>query len=164
MAPDAARRRTDRERGAVFVEFVIVLPFFLFVVFLIIALSVMFSFRQAMSQAANEGARAAAVAVAGTASTDRKTDAQNAVNDALSSQAHVTCSAGLLKNGATTVGTCVITIGSCPAPDALKQCVTVALVHNYRAHPAVDGIPTNLPGFGFVIPDQLHVDATARVS
>lgn len=159
------RRRSERERGAVLVEFVLVLPFFLYIVFLIIALSMMFSFRQAMSQAANEGAREAAITPVGTTVAERQAAAERAINAALGSQAKVTCTGGALKQGGNTVGTCTISPPTaCPAPEASKQCVTVSLVHNYQDHPAVGGIPTNFPGFGFVIPDQLRISAVARVS
>ena len=53
-------RRARQERGAVFAEFVIVLPFFLLLIFGMISYGTMFSFRQTLSQAATEGARAAA--------------------------------------------------------------------------------------------------------
>jgi len=165
MVRRSAKNYGEKQRGAAFVEFVLVLPFFLFIVFLIIALAMMFSFRQAMSQAANEGARAAAVAPANATVAERQAAAQNAINGALGSQSDITCTGGALKEGATTVGSCTITPpGPCPAPEAARQCVTVSLVHQYQAHPVVGGIPTNLPGFSFVIPNQLRISATARVS
>ena len=55
-------RRTGREdRGAAAIEFALILPILVVLVFGIIAFGYMLSFRQAMSQAAAEGGRAAAV-------------------------------------------------------------------------------------------------------
>lgn len=68
------RRTASREeRGAAAVEFALILPILVVLVFGIIAFGYMLSFRQALSQAAAEGGRAAAVKPAGTANgEDRK--------------------------------------------------------------------------------------------
>ena len=58
----ADRRRVARQdRGAAAVEFALVVPFLLLLVFATISFGMMLSFRQTLSQAATEGARAAAV-------------------------------------------------------------------------------------------------------
>lgn len=152
------RGRRHESRGAVTIEFVLVLPFFLFLVFLLISMSTMFSFRQAMSQAAAEGARAAAVQPLGTPDSTRADDAMRAINGTLDAQADVTCAGGVLKRRGVTAGTCSVTPTTC---DGTKKCVTVRLTYNYRAHQISGSTP--------LVPDQLFpaaltYESSARVA
>ena len=75
--------RARREDGAAAVEFALVVPLLLLLLFGIISYGYMLSFRQALSQSAAEGARAAAVSP--TTSTEEQTQAAalNALNQAL---------------------------------------------------------------------------------
>src|ERR1044072_971056 len=92
-------RRSQRcsEDGAAAVEFALVVPVLVLILFGIISYGVMLSFRQSLSQAAAEGARAAAVTFV---EADKKGEAVLAVSGALESF-DVTCTdAGqLVKNG-----------------------------------------------------------------
>lgn len=149
-------RRRD-ESGASAVEFALVLPLLMLLLFGIISYGVMLSFRQSLSQAAAEGARAAAVTfVEG----QKQSEAYSSVNQALDSFG-VTCTSGALKKGTTTVGTCAVTApGNCtPAATGVK-CVKVTLTYNYRDNPIVP----SFPGVGAAIPSQLTYSAQARVS
>lgn len=151
--------RDAGSRGAVTIEFVLVLPFFLFLIFLVISMSTMFSFRQALSQAAAEGARAAAVQPLGTSNAARSSDAMAAINGTLDAQADVTCAAGVLKRRGVTAGTCTVTPPtSC---DGTKMCVTVRLSYNYRDHQLSGSMPF-VPGALF--PAALTYESSARVS
>ena len=150
------RRRTDD--GAAAVEFALVLPLLVLLLFGIISYGVMLSFRQSLSQAAAEGARAAAVTFL---EDDKQDEAIAAVDQALDSFG-LTCAApNLLKDG-TDVGACTVsTPGVCtPAAAAGVECVTVALTFDYRDHPIVP----SFPGVGYVMPEQLTYSAQARVS
>lgn len=153
------------ESGAVTVEFVaVVLPFFLGLVFLIISMSLMFSFRSGLSQAASEGARAAAVQPLGTSAADRLTAAQTTISTTLMAQAGVTCSSGGdLLRGTTDVGSCTITtVANC---QGTASCVRVTLEYAYRDHPVGGAGLTNLiPGFSYVLPATVSYQAEARVS
>jgi Flp pilus assembly protein TadG len=60
-----ASGRPSRDRGAAMVEFALILPIFVALVFGIISYGYMLSYRQAVSQAASEGARAAAIVPSG---------------------------------------------------------------------------------------------------
>ena len=153
------KHRSDQERGAVFAEFALVLPFFMFLIFLLINFGLMFSFRQEISQAAGEGARAAAVQPVGTSDATRLTRAYAAVSSAMQAQGGMTCSGGALTKGGTPVGSCTASIATCPE-DASVRCVTVTVTHNYRTHP-VAPVPSF---FGFTNPETLRYSATARVS
>jgi Flp pilus assembly protein TadG len=159
-------RRTPRrysESGAAAVEFALVAPLLLLLVFGIISYGYMLSFRQALSQGAAEGARAAAVSPY-PAAADKQAAALSAINDALDVHAYgVTCTgvaanSPLKKDGAT-VGSCSVTTAAC-ASDPTKSCVTVALDYRYRDNPLLP----NFPGVGLVLPAHLFYDATARVS
>jgi Flp pilus assembly protein TadG len=157
----AARQRG--EHGAAAVEFALVAPLLLLLVFGVISYGYMLSFRQALSQGAAEGARAAAVSPYPSA-TDKQQAALNAINDALDVDAYgVTCTgvaanSPLKKDGAT-VGTCSVITASC-ASDPTKDCVTVTLDYLYKDHPLLP----NFPGVGLVLPSHLSYDATSRVS
>ena len=144
-------RRRD-ENGAVLVEFVLVLPIFLFLIFAMISIGVMFSFRQTLSQAAADGARAAAVAPANLTFTQRRDRAIGAVNEAFDGEAGdpVSCGVGGL--------TCAVPAVPTSCGDA-DQCISVTLTHAYAANPRIE-----LPQlFGFVLPDELTYTASARI-
>ncbi|HWJ67630.1 MAG TPA: TadE/TadG family type IV pilus assembly protein [Nocardioides sp.] len=151
-----ARARRDA-RGAAAVEFALIMPILLLLVFGIISYGYMLSFRQAISQAAAEGARAAAVAqVAG----ERDDDAVAAVNDALDSYG-VTCADadGPLQRNLADVGTCSVVIAQCDGEPASVLCATVTIDYAYEANPLLP-----VPGVGIVLPDRLAYSAVARVS
>ncbi len=157
------RRRSRGQEGAAAVEFALVAPLLLLLVFGVISYGYMLSFRQALSQGAAEGARAAAVSPYPT-SAAKEQSALNAINDALGVDAYgVTCAAAAagspLKKDGVTVGTCSVTTAAC-ASDPTKSCVTVALDYHYQDHPMLP----NFPGVGLVLPTHLTYDATARVS
>ena len=157
----ACRRHSRRHdaRGAVSVEFVLVLPFFLFLIFLLIGMGTMFSFRQALSQAAAEGARAAAVQPLDATEATRTSDALAAINGTLGAQADVTCVSGVLKRRGVTAGTCSV---SPPTTcDVDKKCVTVRLTYNYRDHQVSGSMPF-VPSALF--PSALTYVSSARVS
>ena len=155
MGSGEARRTRWGERGAAAVEFALVVPFLLLILFGIISYGYLLSFRQALSQGAAEGARAAAVSVSTTTSS-RTTAALAALNDDLDLYG-VTCSGGSLVKGTTTVGTCSLTIAACPN-DSTVDCATLEVDYSYADHPL-------LPDFPFVpLPDSLHYSAVARVS
>lgn len=152
-------RGADGSRGAVTVEFVLVLPFFLFIIFLLVSIGTMFSFRQALSQAATEGARAAAVQPLGTAPATRISDAIAAVNGTLDAQAGVTCVSGTLMRHGDAAGTCSV---SPPTTcDGDKLCVTVRLSYNYRDHQLTGSMPF-IPDA--LLPSSLTYESSARVS
>lgn len=150
-------RRT--ERGAAAVEFALVVPLLVLLLFGIISYGVMLSFRQTLSQAATEGARAAAVTFL---SDDKRDEATSAVDGALEGFGLTCTPAGGLVRGAVTVGRCEISDpGTCtPAAAAGVECVTVRLVYDY----ADNALVPSFPGVGVVLPDTLTYSAQARVS
>ena len=126
-------------RGAAAVEFALIVPFLMILVFGIINFGDMLSVRQSVSQAASEGARAAAVHPGSNA--EKTTAAEDAVADAL--DAH----------GETCASDCSVVIGACQSGGS--ECVTVEVVIDYD---------TLIPGFGLVLPETLSYTAVARVS
>ena len=145
-------RRADR--GAAAVEFALIAPLLLFLLFAIIGYGYMLSFRQALSQGAAEGAREAAVAPSGYADADRIADARSAVDDSLDSYGITCVGDNLMRNG-TDVGTCEVTLDTCGS----NECVNVELGYAYSDHALVP-----VPGLGIVLPDNLSYTASARVS
>lgn len=147
----ASPRRRKDDRGASAVEFALVVPFLLLIIFGIIAFGMMLSFRQTMSQAATEGARAGALS-SGATSTARGTDATNAASSAL----------GSLKVGGTALscGASYVTCTYAEAPcsnDATHTCSTLTVSYPYRAHPML-----SLPFVNLMMPSTLSYSATAR--
>lgn len=153
------RRNGHEERGAAAVEFALILPILVVLVFGIIAFGYMLSFRQAMSQAAAEGGRAAAVKPAGTANGDRLTAARAAVNDALDAYGVACTSGGGLTHAGGPSGTCTIVIGACSSGPAGAQCAKVSLDYPYRDNSLIPGL-----GINAVLPDDLEYTAEVRVS
>lgn len=149
MAGGGARRTHARERGAAAVEFALVVPVLLLLVFGIISYGYMLSFRQALSQGAAEGSRAAAVKPAGTDAATLQGAMQAAVNDALADYG-VRCDGSGLEHevgGAwQSAGSCGLTTGPC-ANNAGASCATVSLSYTYGDDPLVPKIPlVPLPG------------------
>lgn len=149
-------RRRD-EHGAAMVEFALIAPLFIALVFAVISYGYMLSYRQGMSQAAAEATRVIAVAPSGTSSADLETRARGAVDDALGSYG-VTCVGSALMHGSTNVGTCTITThATCSSGSG--SCTTVAITHNYRDEPLLP----SFPGLGITLPDQLAYEASMEV-
>lgn len=153
MRPASVRRTRDA-RGAAAVEFALILPILLLLVFGIIAYGFMLSFRQGISQGAAEGARAAAVLQTG----DKIAAARGALNEALGSYDVQCGTGGGLTHGDDPAGTCAITVATC-ANDVTAQCVTVTVDYDYDGEPLLP-----VPGVGIVLPDHLEYSAVARVS
>lgn len=140
-------------------EFALLVPLLVLILFGIISYGVMLSFRQSLSQAAAEGARAAAVTFL---EGDKKDEAVLAVSGALDSfEVSCTDTGNLLRDGED-VGECAISEPKAcvPAAGAGVQCVIVTLSYNYQDNAIV---PT-FPGVGIVLPDKLTYEAQARVS
>ncbi|NHC22709.1 hypothetical protein G6553_05905 [Nocardioides sp. IC4_145] len=139
-------------------EFALVAPLLLLLLFGIISYGYMLSFRQALSQAAAEGARAAAVAPV---AANRQADAMAALNEGLASYGVSCTSTGLMK-GSTPVGTCsVSTPTSCTGSGTTSPlCIKVSVDYLYGAHPLTPAFP----GLGAVLPDHLQYSSSARVS
>lgn len=151
------RRPAQRERGAAAVEFALVVPLLLMLVFGIISYGYMLSFRQALSQSATEGARAAAVTLGTPSGTEQVDAARDALDEALGSYG-ITCVGTNLLRNAVVVGTCSVAVAAC-SNNASRDCATVTLAYDYAEHPL---LPT--PGIGFAMPDSLGYTAVAEVS
>ena len=156
MGGGVARPARRGERGAAAVEFALVVPFLLLLVFGIISYGFMLSFRQAVSQGAAEGARAAAVSAAGD-DADRLAAARDALNDSLDTYGVRCESSGALVRGGASVGTCAVSIAAC-VNDTSAQCASLTVDYRYDEHPLVPDFPL-VP-----LPDHLEYTAVARVS
>lgn len=144
-------RRARPEAGSALVEFVVILPFFLGIVFALISFGAMFSFRQTLSQAATDGARAAVIAPANFTFAQRRDRAINAINEAFAGElgSDVSCGTGGL--------TCTIPTVPTSCGDA-SQCISVTATYAYATHPRVP-----VPQFLGLLPDTLEYTASARI-
>jgi Flp pilus assembly protein TadG len=141
------------------VEFALIVPILLYLVFGIISFGYMLSFRQALSQGAAEGARAAAVALTGTTDSVRSSRAQSAVNDALQSYG-VSCSGSALVKGGKTVGSCTITPNvTCSSGGGSVTCARITLDYLYRANNLLPGL-----GLSTLMPTDLRYQTEVRTS
>ncbi|MEQ6903275.1 TadE/TadG family type IV pilus assembly protein [Nocardioides sp. YIM 152588] len=151
VRPRVARARAGRprrpgrrgDRGAAAVEFALVLPVLLYLIFGIIDFGVALSFRQSVSQAAAEGARAAAVQIDPGL---RELDAFAAVEGAMAASGKTCASDGM---------TCTMLL----APASCATCVEVTVSYDYGEHPLIPSVP----GFG-VLFDTIEHSAVIRVS
>lgn len=153
------RWRRHGDRGSSAVEFALIAPLFIALIFGIISYGYMLSFRQGMSQAAAEGARVFAVAPAGSPTT--QADAISAVNRSLSAYG-VSCAAGgaLTRNGQP-VGTCSVPAAATACSNnAAAQCARVEIRYSYRSNPLVP----SFPGLGITLPETLEYDTTVQVN
>ncbi len=149
--------RRHEDRGAAAVEFALVAPVFIALLFGIISFGWMLSYRQSISQGAAEGARVLAVSPAG--SPTLAADARTAVNRSLASYG-VSCDGSQLKHGTTVVGTCTIPTASTPCTNnTALRCATVSITHAYRDHPLIP----SFPGLGVVLPRNLSFSTTVEV-
>lgn len=139
------------ERGAAFVEFVLVVPFFMALLFGLISYGVMLSFRQTMSQAAVEGARTAAVAPSNLTFAQRRDRGIAAINEAFVGGigGPLTCGTGGL--------TCDVPAVPVTCGDA-NHCISVKLTYAYRDNPRVV-----VPGLSLTLPATLTYTASARI-
>jgi Flp pilus assembly protein TadG len=134
------KTRRRRQDGAAAVEFALIVPVFLLLLFGIIAYGYMLSFRQSVSQAASEGARAAAVAPS---SADRQAVAYTAIQNVLGS----TCGSTYL--------TC-----STATPASCSSCISVTVTYRYGDDPT----KLSFPGIGIAMPDTLTFTSTVELS
>lgn len=147
------------DKGAAALEFALILPILVMLVFGVISFGYMLSFRQAMSQAAAEGGRAAAVKPSGTASATRITAARAAINDALGSYGVSCTSGGSLTHSGGASGTCSVTIGACTSGPSGAQCAKVTLHYPYSDNALIAGL-----GINAILPDDLEYTTEVRVS
>ncbi len=130
-------RRRLPESGAAAVEFALVAPLLLLLVFGVISYGYMLNFRQGVSQAAAEGARAAAIAPA---TADRTAIAFASIEAVMG----VACNTGNLHCTSGTAPSCV-------------TCIAVTVSYDYTADPS----KPVFPGMGFALPDTLTYTAVA---
>lgn len=140
-----AVRRRD-QRGAAAVEFALVLPILLLLVFGIISYGYMLSFRGSMSQAAAEGAREAAVTVN---ATNREDAAMQAVDEALAAYGVDCADAGMTCDYELLTGTA----------DCATTCVRISLEYAYGDFPLIP-----VPFVDGFMPDTIAYAASARTS
>ena|SRR5579864_6008618 len=129
-------------------EFALVIPIFIFVLYGLITFGMMLSAKQTMTHAAAEGARAAVGAAPNDAAEiqaahDRVASAmqsvsQYKVDDPGAFQANVDWCSG----------------------SSGPRCITVTITYDYAAHPIVPPAP----GLGLVTPDKLTSKAVVQVS
>lgn len=133
-------RRPHGERGAAAVEFALVVPLLVTLLFGIISYGYLLSFRQSVSQAAAEGARAAAVAPA---TSDREAIAFAAIETTLDA----TCAAG-----DDSLSCLALMPEDC-------DCMEVTVVWDYAGD---DSKPKLV--FDFVLPETLSYTSTVQVN
>lgn len=145
------RRRRGDDRGSVAVEFALILPVFLMLVYAGIAFGVAMSARATLTEAAADGARAAIGGTSATYQSMAAGQAKTAIDASLPSADTA---------GAITIST-PTPVTPCPhSGSSTSTCVTVAITYNYAAHPLIP----NLPGMGVVMPSTMNVSYTVQVT
>jgi Flp pilus assembly protein TadG len=126
-------------------EFALVIPIFVFVLYGLIAFGMMLSAKQTITNAASEGARAAVGATVDPVGT-----ARSRVQQAMSSYSGYDVNDGNQFSAA--VAPCV--------NSATANCITVKVTYPYSDKPLVPPAP----GLGLVTPDKLSSTAVVQVS
>jgi len=129
-------------------EFALVIPIFVFVLYGLIAFGVMLSGKQTITHAASEGARAAVGAAPNDAA--QIDAAKKRVKDAMSS---------LSQYNVDDPAEFSAVPAQCPAP-SLQRCITVTVTYPYSDKPLVP----EAPGLGLVMPNTLKSVAVVQVS
>ena len=135
--PPRSRRRLRRgdQSGAAILEFALVIPIFLFVLYGLITFGLILAQKQQITNAAADGARAAV------GQSDPVAAATARVEESLGAPGDYTA----------TYSTGVCTGGP-------GQCITVDIVYDYANHPIVPPAP----GLGLVTPDTFHSSAVVQ--
>jgi Flp pilus assembly protein TadG len=129
-------------------EFALVIPIFVFVLYGLIAFGMMLSAKQTITNAASEGARAAVGAPIGnqTAETQAAHDKVKAAMSSLGDKYNVDDPAQFKTE--------YVSCGNS------ATCIKVTVTYDYSAHPIVPPAP----GLGLVTPDKLTSTAVVQVS
>ena len=144
----AESNRLSGENGVEMLEFALVIPIFVFVLYGLIAYGIALSAKQTITHSAAEGARAAV----GAAPNDGAeiTAAHDRVKSAMQSLSQYNVDDPKAFNAV--VNWCSGTSG--------PRCITVTVTYDYSAHPIVPPAP----GLGLVTPDKLTSKAVVQVS
>lgn len=132
------------------VEFALVLPIFVALLFGIITYGYMLGYRQAVSQASIEAARVAAIKPPGYDG-DRSADARTSIRDSLSSFG-VDCDSDGIDCDIELTATCGVGNNA--------QCVSVTVRHAYRDNPILPAFP----GLGITLPRTIEYTAVIERS
>jgi Flp pilus assembly protein TadG len=130
-------------------EFALVIPIFVFVLYGLIAFGMMLSAKQTVTHAVSEAARAAVSAPPGD-STAQKAAAHDRAAVAMQS---------LSKYDVNEPGSFSADVRPCSVGSP-NNCIFVTITYNYSAHPIVPPAP----GLGLVTPDKLTSSAVVQVS
>lgn len=165
-----ARRRAVDERGAAIVEFALVVPLFLFILFGLIAFGLMLALKQSVTQSAEEGARASigvflpAGATQAMEEAEREQRAFAAAKDGLEWLGDKCCKspdgrfAGEDPGASITIDPNVIECPNAPGVD----CMRVRVSYPYRERPLVP-LPSSVPPFSFAVPETIASEATIQL-
>jgi len=144
----AVDRPGREERGSVLLEFAIVAPLLVLLLYGIVAFGFVMAVKHSVTQAAADGARAAVpVAQTGTAPTQAAlAQADNAIHWLGQ------CNAGGI--------TCTTTVAQCPNEPQGWNCLTMNVSYDYRDHPVIP----SLPGLGLVLPSTIPASTTTLLA
>ncbi|MGH2719138.1 MAG: TadE/TadG family type IV pilus assembly protein [Actinomycetota bacterium] len=152
------RRRLRGDRGSVAVEFAIILPVFLILVYGGLSFGLAMSAKSIVTEAAADGARAAigqSTAVAqGQTYSAAELVAQNEAEQVLNNEG-----TGYKTYAVVTPTQSIAGDGTCGS-SLSAVCVTVSISFPYSAHPAIP----NAPGLGLVLPTNVNAAYTVEVT
>jgi Flp pilus assembly protein TadG len=143
-------KRLRGENGVEMLEFALVIPIFVFVLYGLIAFGIMLSAKQTITHAVSEGARGAIGAVPNAGETQAQAEvrvAKDRVKQAVGSSL-----SGNYQDSMTDaqVATCT---------NSTAKCITVTLTYPYSSKPLVPPAP----GLGLVMPSTLKSTAVVQV-
>ncbi len=144
-------KRLRGENGVEMLEFALVIPIFVFVLYGLIAFGVMLNAKQTMTHAVSEGARAAIGA------TQQPGDANLQAAQARVAKQQVKQSVEGALGGNYDDSMTTATVDTCSTGSG--KCITVKLTYPYESKPLVP----NAPGLGLMLPSSLSSTAVVQV-
>lgn len=147
-------KRLHGEKGVEMLEFALVIPIFVFVLYGLIAFGIMLSAKQSITHSAAEGARAAVGAVPNPGETLDQAEVRVArATVAKDLQGSLSGNNQYVDTSQTAVGYCDTTLNTGP------KCITVKVSYPYSDHPLIP----SAPGLGLVTPNTIGSTAVVEV-
>ncbi|MHB1487568.1 MAG: TadE family protein [Acidimicrobiales bacterium] len=157
-ADQGAHRRLRGEGGAALVEFALVMPLLIALLYGIVSFGVALAVKQSITQAASDAARAAVPFPQNNDPTEAGPSGA-AVGQATNTLGWILGSGGTCGNNSAGI-TCTTSVATCPNEPNQNNCLTVTVTDNYKDHPIIP----NLPLLGFLLPSTISSTTTSLLA
>lgn len=151
-------RRLRGEAGAALVEFALVMPLLIALLYGIVSFGVALAVKQSITQAASDAARAA-VPYPQNNDPNEAGPSGVAVAQATNTLGWVLGSGGTCGNNSAGI-TCTTSVVTCPNQPSENNCLTITVTDDYKDHPIIP----NLPLLGLLLPTSISSTTTSLLA